>query len=226
MLLAMGCRAAGQEPASDKAQRSLRNVDGQLNANPFIQTAAGSSSGVSVSSCLSMTLHVSMPRGGAALSGELTAKNRCPYSVAVMTAPVELRIRLSAQMRFPAESGIGNAYAIAYLFADEVGLGRDAFRGDGGVTVTAPPEFAVVGPNQDGGIPVRGKLPLELLPGKYGLALMTMVVPTAGASAKPGSIEIDNSVERFQRGRAGDRPRMVLSEAVVRLAPAAFFLVE
>lgn len=85
-----------------------------------------------------MTLHVPTLRVGGSLSGELNAKNHCPCSVAVMTAPVELRVRLSRQVMFPVEDGIGNVYSIAYFFKEEVGLGKDAFRGDGGMAVASP----------------------------------------------------------------------------------------
>lgn len=223
MLLASACRAEPQASTPGEVQRNPSRAGGGEGANPFIQPVADVPSGISVPSCFSMTLHVPTLRVGGSLSGELNAKNHCPCSVAVMTAPVELRVRLSRQVMFPVEDGIGNVYSIAYFFKEEVGLGKDAFRGDGGMAVASPPAFAVVGPDQELRVPVTGKLPSEVAPGMYGLAVMTMAAPIPGARPKPGSVELDYSVERFQRGQAGHGSRMVLAEGVVRLAPVTFF---
>lgn len=140
-----------------------------------------------VSRCVSLSLQIPTMTTGDLLQGELEVVNSCRSSVALLTAPVEIRERFTEESRFPAETGIGQIYATAYLFQQKVGLGKDAFRGDGGIEVTSPPEYAIIGAGDKRWIPLTSDL--KLTRGSYGLALFTIRTPTA--SIGPGASHID-----------------------------------
>jgi hypothetical protein len=123
------------------------------------------------------------------------------------------------------ETGINRVYAIAYLFGKDIGLDSDAFRGDGGMDVTCPPDYAVLSPSERRDIAIGGP-PLNLRPGTYGLALATVIVPVPGTVSRLGGINLGDSIASFEAGRAPHVTQLVLSKAAVRVAPAAFFVVE
>lgn len=222
-LNASGCRDWAREQLPPWVQETARPATDDREANPFIRSFVAETFAAELASCLTLRLEVAPLRMGAALSGRLEAANRCPWPVAILTAPVETRLRLSPTDRFPAETGILRPYAVAYVFREEIGLGKDAFRGDGGVTLSRPPVFAVLGVGEDRSTPLSGQLPANLSPGTYGLALVTITAPIPGASSKAGRINFQESVERFQRdGGEGGAP-LALAEAVLRRGPIVFF---
>jgi hypothetical protein len=225
LLGATGCRVVAREQPPPRAQEKARPAPDDRAVNPFIRSLIAESSTAELTSCITIRLEVAPVREGTALSGQLDAANRCPWPIAILTAPVETRLRLSPTDQFPAETGILRPYAVAYVFRKEVGLGKDAFRGDGGVTLSTPPAFAVLGVGEDRTTPLRGRLPENLSRGTYGLALLTIIAPMPGATSKAAEISLEESVERFQcDGVEGGAP-LILAEGVVRRGPIAFFTV-
>jgi hypothetical protein len=156
------------------------------------------------------------------LRGDLSVTNRCEGAVAILTAPIEQHLRLTSDIRFTVEDGIDRVYGIAYIFRTEVGLGQDAFRGDGGLEVSYLPDYVVVEPGSTATIPITSGKPLDLPAGRYGLALFTIATPSAIASSQSGEIDFRNSVASLRGSRAAISG-LILPTAAIRLAPVGFF---
>jgi hypothetical protein len=159
---------------------------------------------------------------GEVLIGHFDIDNECASPIAIITAPVELRLRLRAEDHFPVELGLSNTYAIAYLFRRSVGLSADAFVGDGGLGISAAPAYVVVGPGEHGIIHLTSGKPIRLAAGSYGLALLTVAVPTTATAPREGTIDLRNSVAALA-GRLGDGRKFAITHQAVRIGPVAFF---
>jgi len=208
--------------------RTLQSSNSPASSNPFAVFRYDSSVSVaeeSPSSCLTLRLQIETSVPGKPLRGHLLIDNACKRRVAILTAPVEKRLRLSVGNRFPAEVGIDQVYAIAYVFRKDVGLENDAFLGDGGFSVFTLPAYAVVDAIAKASIPLTSGVPLTLEPGSYGLALYTIAVWADGCPVRRSEIDLRNDIARFTAVHGRSR-QIVLPPAAVRLAPVAFFRLE
>lgn len=193
--------------------------------SPFDRSRCGSAVSAGdqeLSSCLSARLHIETPAPGRPLRGVLRIENSCTQPVAILTAPVETRLRLSSGVSFPAETGIDQVYAIAYVFPKAVGLEDDAFRGDGGLEVFAHPEYAVVKGQGKLSLPVTSGEALRLPPGSYGLALFTIAAWACHSSSRRTVIDFRDDVAHFTKAHGRHR-QVLLSPTAIRVAPVAFF---
>ena len=230
LLSAAGCPGgtASRPPSSGNVvSAEPRKANAVFASHPFAYfhyTAPEQTSAIDIASCFSLALHVPSFRTGEALSGQLLAQNTCGQPVAVLTAPIEQRLRLVPETRFPVEAGIDKVYAVAYFFRRDVGLGRDAFRGDGGVTPSGLPDYVVVEESAAMAVPITSGVPVDLEPGAYGLAFFTIVAPAPSHTHKDGQIDLQNSVARFA-GFSEGSGQVVLPPGSARLAPVAFFKV-
>lgn len=228
LVLLTACGAAPDKAVSVHADDNsvpepAREPFPQEGDNPFLSPSPVNAEQEDLSRCASLRLQIPNLTAVDVLHGELEVANDCSFSVAVLTSPVETRERFAEESRFPAEIGISEIYAVAYVFRQEVGLGKDAFRGDGGVVVTSAPGYAVVGAGENRSIPLTSGM--KLAHGSYGLALFTIVAPTV--SIGPGANHID--LRKTVAASASTPPlgqRLLLAESAVRLAPVAFFEVE
>lgn len=213
---------SGRPPGSPRDRNALSLASPQ---SPFIAPGFRTAKSDDLTVCLSLLLRLYSIRSGQVLRGELEADNRCDTPLAVLTAPVETRVRTSPATHFPTEIGINRLYAIAYIFRRDIGLGPDAFRGDGGLQAVRAPEYSVIHPGMRTSIAVTSGLPLTIEAGNYGLALFTLVAPVE-SSPKAAVTEIDlrSSLEQFNYGHKLPLDRLpTLAEGAVRLAPVAFF---
>lgn len=157
--------------------------------------------------CIRTRLALSHLASGEVLSGTLELQNDCDSALAVLTAPVELRLKLDREKRFPFEAGgVNEVYDLAYIFRKDLGFGaRETFLGDGGLNVSTLPEYAVVEPASTLALAISSGDPLEIEPGEYGLALFTIVVQAPGRKEKAGSIDFRESVRQLEASRERSR---------------------
>lgn len=132
---------------------------------------------------------------------EVRLANRCDYAVAVLTSPLEVRVRRTGNERFVYERMSWAAYAVVYVVAAE--LGEKAFHGDGvvrdgGLRVRRAPEYTSIGPNAATTVPVRCEI--DLAPGRYVYSLSTFEAPLGDAPARSGSFDCAESVESWNAG--------------------------
>lgn len=150
-----------QDDLGRRGQDSSRS-----DVNPFARTQYEASG----SDCLALTLNSSE-------SGNLEkvrVENSCDYSMAILTAPLEIRVRLTGDEPLTNERMLRSPYAILYVFPR--GLGDRAFQGDGaardgGLSVTRPPDYATVGPKTTIEMPIECRL--DLPRGEYSAVLFT-----------------------------------------------------
>lgn len=142
---------------------------------------------------------------------EVRLRNRCDYAVAVLTSPLEVRVRRTGNERFVYERMSWAAYAIVYVIAAE--LGEGAFHGngvvrDGGLRVRRAPEYTSIRPNAETTVPV--KCEIDLAPGRYVYSLSTFEAPLGDAAPRNGSFDCAESVEKWNSGM-GDAAHVSLS---------------
>jgi hypothetical protein len=148
-------------------------------------------------------------------------------NVALLIAPVEVRIKKTPADRFPFEGGgVDEVYAIAYIFPEEVGLDtKNTFLGDGGLTVYASPDFAIVGLQADAEIPFSGGRALVTTAGTFGIYFFTIARPWPASRPRPGSIDLTNSVERWTASHQTTRSLRLAPDAV-RIGALTYFEVQ
>lgn len=161
--------------------------------NPFTRPSVEPTS----ESCVTMTLDVS----GGSFPSTVTMLNKCDHSVAVLTSPLEVRIRLTGKEKFVHERMPWTAYAIFFVVASD--LRDDAFRGDGvirdgGLRVNRPPGYTTVAAKGIARVPVRCEL--DVPRGRYALALMTYEAPQGDAPAQSNPFNCDESVQHYNIG--------------------------
>jgi len=178
------------------------------NGNPFAHFAglAYVGYGREPKACIQSAFKLPPQTAGGVIEGTLVLTNHCDTTMAVLTAPVELRLRLRADQRFPFEaSGISNVYAVAYLFKQEHGLDSGSFLGDGGLRVSFLPDFATVGPKETLELPLTSGIPVDWGPGEYGVLFATRVVPAPGLSTTPATIDLSKSIAALSASREPTR---------------------
>jgi hypothetical protein len=158
------------------------------------------------------------------LIGFLELKNVCTFPMALLTAPVELRLKLTPQTRFPFEAGgLSQAYALAYIYRKEFGFeSHETFLGDGGLSVSTLPDYAVIAPDSILRVGLSSGEALDVEAGHYGLVLMTIAVKAPGRPEKVGTIEFSENVRKMESSRARSI-ELVLPKRAIRLSSRAFF---
>jgi hypothetical protein len=232
LIVAIGCfnsetAKVPRQPSQRGKMSSPQTPLSTVSSNPFLAIGGancGPCQSKDLSSCLTARLYINTLVEGRQLQGVLAIQNQCKYSVAILTAPIETRLRLSASDRFPAEVGIAQVYAVAYLFRREEGLPQGAFVGDGGVSVSIAPDYAVVEGLSEVSIPVTSGHALGLVPGAYGLALSTVATWAQGRRPHDGVFDLRNNIAAF----TATRPQVgtiELPAGAIRLAAVGFFRV-
>lgn len=196
VILAASACGSGDGPAAGNPRRRSSAQEGQAarpsrSENPFLRPGYEPRR----EACVSARLE--------AYSGRITAvrfANRCAHSVAVLTAPLEVRVRRSSTEAFVNERMLGAAYAILYVVAAE--LGTNAFRGDGVVRdgrlpVRQPPEYVSFGGGET--VTVRIDCKLDVPPGRYFFSLWTFEIPLEDAPERDGVFSCAESVVRWNR---------------------------
>lgn len=144
-------------------------------------------------SCLALSLHVAGATSTEWPSATLRAANGCHEPVAVLTEPIETRVR-NRQDRWviwynPPES------SFAQLFVSPV----DAVSVpeiDGGLAVHGHPVFIIVEPQATREIPIKGRprRGAPLTPGQYEATLVTKVAPAGSVRRTGRAIRLDRDV--------------------------------
>jgi hypothetical protein len=225
--LELGCGRPAEElpAATNEVPPFQASASSSLPSNPFVGIDKSAASSEDLAGCLSSRIRIPPVEVGAPLSGQLDIENGCRVAVAILTAPIERRNRLTHDSRFAVEDGISRVYGIAYVFRKEVGLPKKAFRGDGGVDSAIHPDFAVIPAGQRMSLPINGGTSIGLEPGNYGLALFTIAVPVHSDGPILGAIDLRNSVAELQKTRMRV-PTFSLPAAAIRLGPATYFEVK
>ncbi len=161
-------------------------------------------------------LELSCRRG---LTGRVILKNSCQSSIAFITDPWEVRLRVFPEQRFVFEWLSRAPYSRLYVVRREVGR-EGMYLGDGGLTVQGLPEYVVVGAGQELEIPFQvdpGAL-RGLTEGEYLVFAEAYLVPTAtrghDRSAEKIVIPPEGGVEHHNRKNAGAERVFVRTHAV------------
>jgi hypothetical protein len=175
-------------PGADTANR---------NPNPFTRTSFEDAT----EPCTTMTLIFAQ----ASRQISATIENKCDRAVAVLTSPMELRVRHSGSEQFVHERMSWTAYAIMYVVFAE--LKGDAFRGDGvirdgGLRVRRPPSYTTVPANATVSVPVRCNI--DAPAGRYAIAVMTYEAMQGDAHARSDRFNCEESVKQYNTGAEGD----------------------
>lgn len=177
-------------PDTSVAQRSLERETSF--DNPFTRTSFEES----YHPCLRAEIQVKMIDEGS----DALVKNGCDYPVAILTSPLEVRVRLTGVEKFVNEAGA--TYAILYVVPDS--LGKEAFRGDGivrdgGLGVRRPPGYTTVAGGESITLPLR--CDLDLPSGRYLLLLSTYEAPLEDSPPRSDPFDCSHSVESWNEGR-------------------------
>jgi hypothetical protein len=151
--------------------------------------------------------------------------NRCDYPVAVLTAPLELRVRRTGKEKFVYERMSWAAYAILYAVAAD--LGDQAFRGDGvirdgGLRVRRALRYTSIGSMATATVPLR--CATDLAPGRYVFFLSTFEAPLHHAPHRNDPFTCSESVDHWNAGM-GDTAYLSLNQEVRQVQSSSAQLV-
>lgn len=137
----------------------------------------------------------------------VSIENRCDHAIAVLTAPLEVRVRRTGKEKFVHERMSSTVYALLYVVSAR--LGKKAFRGDGvmrdgGLQVRREPAYVTIGARQRVKVPMR--CTLDLPPGRYTLTLLTYEAPQGDAPPGGGSFDCRSSVAAHDAGAGKAAP--------------------
>lgn len=139
--------------------------------------------------------------------GDLSVTNNCDTSVAVLTSPVEVYVRLDDDDFFVEPTITIPVYAALYIFNAELGFGRDAFLGEGGREVHRFPGYATIPAHSQKTVEILGRhLHANLPAGSYGASFVTLAAPTSQASKEVRFIDLGQSVSRHNSETKEVRP--------------------
>ena len=197
------CAPGGQGPVDSNSGQPANPgapPSPQTFENPFLSENNEPMSGP----CLALNLEA--PAGK--LPAEIVAVNSCDHAVAVLTSPLEVRVRRTGTAPMVYErSMLGSGYAILYAVSAEIE--GDPFRGDGvirdgGFQVKRPPGYSTVDAKATIRIPLRCQI--DAPPGKYYLPMMTYEAQQGTAAVRSDPFDCSNSVEKhnLQEGRELD----------------------
>lgn len=195
--LLLACRQAevrsAPDPQSASIEDSAPSVAATTFENPFTKVALEESS----QSCLNIAI-----QGRPSKDSKALVTNQCDYPVAVLTSPLEVRVRRTGAEKLVNERMSWAAYAILYVFP--AALGEEAFRGDGiirdgGLRVRRSPGYTSVGGRESIAIPLR--CDLDLPPDRYLLLLSTYEAPLDDSPPRNDPLDCSHSVESWNEGR-------------------------
>lgn len=191
----IGRSRAAPETAARDLSPEKNSTKTATSENPFLR-----SSGAELPTEKCLTMNLDKPHGSA--SATMAISNQCDYPVAVLTAPLEVRLRRTGKEAWIYERRNGAAaYAILYVIAAKV---RDrAFVGDGivrcgGAQVRRPPGYWTV--------PAMGKVSvpfncnLDVPRGQYFLPMMTFEARQGDAPLRSDPFDCSESVARYNSG--------------------------
>jgi hypothetical protein len=152
---------------------------------------------------------------------EALITNRCDQTVAVLTSPLEVRVRRTGTEIFVHERMPRAAYAILYAVASD--LGSSALRGDGvirdgGLRVRRAPGYTSVGPRSTATVPVL--CDLGLAAGDYAFAIATYEAPLLEAPGRSDPFDCAQSVQ-YWNAAGGDAPDVSISPHVRQILASA-----
>jgi hypothetical protein len=149
--------------------------------------------------------------------GEIIVHNRCKRTVAVLTSPIEIRIRRRPDQTFPSEV-VGTPYVLVYIFPADMGLPARAFMGDSEMSVTSMPRYSLVKSGVSTPFALRG---IERLAGlEPGIYRIIMLIPIAFASDgvdTDKTFDLRQSVDVHNRGHSAATTEIELPLSVGRI---------
>lgn len=211
VLFAVSTSCARSEEPEASSSIAVGAGDERLSAaeNPFTRTSVEKSQPAS-DPCVTASLDTR----NRPLPTKTTISNRCEHPVAVVTSPLEVRLRRTGEEKFVHERMSWTAYALLYVVAaDRPG---DPFRGDGvirdgGLRVRRPPAYLTVGPKATVTVPIE--CDIDLPDGRYALVLMTYEALQRDSPEGNGTFDCAVSVEAFNDG-AEEAAQVYLSREV------------
>ena len=195
------CREGGKTIA---LRSGVASSTSEVRKNPFVTgDPAGQATVAQLAKCVQAALSMgAIVVHDPSSRGELLVHNRCKRTIAVLTSPVEIRIRRRPDQTFPDEA-TGTAYTLAYVFPADMGLSARAFVGDNEMSVTTAPRYSLVKSGMSAPFALRG---IERLAGlKPGIYQIIMLIPVAFASDGGDAdkiFDLRQSVDVHNRGRA------------------------
>ncbi|HEX8620193.1 MAG TPA: hypothetical protein VF911_21620 [Thermoanaerobaculia bacterium] len=164
-----------------------------------------------VSDCVRLELDVR--RGGGTFArSTVEVSNDCRHGVAILTTPLELRVRRTDAERFPSQSLFTAAHATFYVAPARVGLSSDMFFGDGGKIVYGRPGYTTAPAGARVSIPILGadRLLIGLPDGETSVALVTAVVPVSvdDRRADPFDLALDVGTMNLRAKQRNDALRL------------------
>lgn len=173
---------------------------GSMEVNPFVlptdlpeEPLAGRPS--TEPPCIAMELDARKD----AIPQEVKLINSCAYEVAVLTSPLEVRIRTTSAQPLVNERMSFNTYAILYVLDTQIG--KDIMRGDGiirdgGPVLQRAPTYTVIGPGATKKVPLTCSL--DLPSGRsFAPALWSFEAPLGTAPVQDHGFDCSASVTRF-----------------------------
>jgi len=171
--------------------------------NPFLQRSDKPTG----EACLSMFLQS---------SGDLSmvVSNECSFAVALLTSPLEVRVRRTGTESFVNER-MNRAAAYAILYFVDAAPGAEGFQGDGvardgGLQVLRPPGYTTVPARETIRVPL--KCDVSVAEGRYFMPVMTYEAPQGGAPERSDPFDCRATVEHFN-GKTQKSVDISLSEA-------------
>src|SRR5260221_9600636 len=167
------------------AKASVRSsTSSDSSGNPFVVAdPSGQRLASKVARCVEASLALDIVSGIRVSKATIVIRNHCRRPVAILTGPVELRIRKDRNQTFPNEI-TGTPYVLFYVFRNDVRLPTDFFRGDGARTVRGAPTYAVVHAGASVSFALVGTAQLHALP--HGSYRAIMFIPIAFAQGDGG----------------------------------------
>jgi len=167
------------------AQASVRfSISSGSSGNPFVVgDPSGQRLASKVARCVDASLALDIVSDSSVSKAKVVIRNHCKRPVAVLTGPVELRIRSDRNQTFPSEI-TGTPYVLFYVFGNDIGLSADAFVGDGARAVRGVPTYAVIHAGASVSFAVRGTDQLHAL--SQGSYRAIMLIPIAFAQGDGG----------------------------------------
>lgn len=197
-LVVVGCNNAapssqGNAQAQDESEHRGKGMPNTPLENPFTRPAVEPRK----PQCTTVALEVA---DELALSGVLV-ENHCDYAVALLTSPIEVRVRRSGNETFVHERMPWTAYALLYVVSAE--LGSDAFRGDGvvrdgGSRVRRDPGYVTIPARATVKVPMR--CVVNVPRGRYVASLMSYEAPQGEAPLKADAFDCGSTVASYNEG--------------------------
>jgi hypothetical protein len=128
-------------------------------------------------------------------------RNTCGTPIAVLTSPLEVRVRRDAQQTFPSEV-TRTPYVLLYIYPESFGIAPSSFVGDKALFVCREPEYSVLRSDETRDIPVRGIDAINVRAGSYGVLMLIPIVRTNTAPAR-SAFDVRRSVETHNDGCSG-----------------------